>query len=54
VLGALGMDTDEYTLPYVAGWSDGKPEAVAATADRVLKTAKEILAKTEEFVPVPA
>jgi antirestriction protein ArdC len=51
VLGALGFDTDAYTLPYVAGWSDGKPEVVAATADRVLKTVKEVLAKTEEFVP---
>jgi antirestriction protein ArdC len=54
VLGALGMDTDEYSLPYVAGWSDGKPEVIAATADRVLKTVKEILAKTEEFVPIAA
>jgi len=54
VLGSVGMPTDEYTLPYIAGWSDGKPEAVAATADRVLKTTKEILAKIEEFVPVPA
>jgi antirestriction protein ArdC len=53
VLGALGLDTDEYTLPYVAGWSDGKPEVVAATADRVLKTVKQILASVEEFVPVP-
>jgi antirestriction protein ArdC len=52
VLGAVGFDTDAYTLPYVAGWSDGKPEAVAATADRVLKTTKEILAKIEEFTLV--
>jgi antirestriction protein ArdC len=51
VLGALGFDTDAYTLPYVAGWSDGKTEVIAATADRVLKCTKEILAKTEEFVP---
>jgi antirestriction protein ArdC len=54
VLGALGMPTDDYSLPYIGGWSDGKPEAVAATADRVLKCTKQILAATEEFVPVPA
>jgi antirestriction protein ArdC len=52
VLGSVGFDTDEYTLPYIAGWSDGKPEAIAATADRVLKTVKQILASVEEFVPV--
>ena len=52
VLGALGMDTDAYTLPYISGWSDGKPEVIAATADRVLKCTKQILAKVEEFVTV--
>jgi antirestriction protein ArdC len=52
-----GLPTEEYSLPYVAGWSDGKPEAVAATADRVLKCSKQILAITEpadEEVSVPA
>jgi antirestriction protein ArdC len=42
-----GLPTESYSLPYIAGWSNGKPEAVAATADRVLKTAKQILAITE-------
>jgi hypothetical protein len=42
-----GLPTDDYSIPYVAGWSNGKPEAVAATADRVLKTVKQILASTE-------
>jgi antirestriction protein ArdC len=42
-----GMPTDGYSVPYVAGWSDGKTEAIAATADRVLKTAKQILAVTD-------
>jgi antirestriction protein ArdC len=42
-----GLPTESYSLPYIAGWSDGKPEAVAATADRVLKCAKQILAITE-------
>jgi hypothetical protein len=42
-----GLTTDDYSVPYVAGWSDGKTEVIAATADRVLKTAKEILATTD-------
>lgn len=42
-----GLATEEYSVPYVAGWSNGKTEVIAATADRVLKTAKQILAKTE-------
>jgi antirestriction protein ArdC len=42
-----GLPTEEYSLPYISGWSDGKPEVVAATADRVLRTAKQILAITE-------
>ena len=33
-------------MPYVAGWSNGKTEVIAVTADRVLKTATQILAKT--------
>ena len=49
VLAAHGVPTDEYSLPYIAGWSDGKPEVVAATADRVLKAAKQILATTEKI-----
>ena len=43
-----GLPTDAYSVPYVAGWSNGKTEVIAATADRVLKAAKQILAKTEE------
>lgn len=46
VMAEHGVATDDYTLPYVAGWSDGKAEVVAATADRVLKTSREVLAKT--------
>jgi antirestriction protein ArdC len=42
-----GLPTETYSLPYVAGWSGGKTEVIAATADRVLRTAKTILAKTE-------
>jgi antirestriction protein ArdC len=46
VMAEHGIASDAYTLPYVAGWSDGKSEVIASTADRVLKTSREILAKT--------
>lgn len=49
-----GLPSDAYTLPYVAGWSNGKPEVVAATADRVLKAAKQILAVTQAEEPAAA
>jgi len=49
-----GLPTETYTLPYVAGWSNGKSEMVAVTADRVLKTSREILAKTAPAEEVAA
>jgi DNA primase len=41
----LGLDTSDYSLPYIAGWAEeGKTaEVLAATATRVLKTASTIL-----------
>ncbi|TYL51677.1 ImmA/IrrE family metallo-endopeptidase [Nocardioides sp. BGMRC 2183] len=45
---AHGMDTSDYTIPYVATWAETVPdktpvEAVQATAERVRKTAVQIL-----------
>ena len=48
VLQAQGVETDGYSLPYVAGWSGGKAEVVADTAARVLATAAAILADLTE------
>ena len=48
VLQAQGIETDGYSLPYVAGWSGGKAEVVADTAARVLATAAAILADLTE------
>jgi antirestriction protein ArdC len=42
-----GLPTDAYSIPYVAGWSNGKTEVIAATADRVLRTVKQVLATTQ-------
>ena len=49
-----GLPTEDYTVPYVAGWSNGKTEVIAFTADRVLKTAKQILATTDPNVDADA
>lgn len=43
VAGSLGLPTDGYSFPYVAGWSDGDLKAIQATGQAVLKTAETIL-----------
>ncbi len=40
---AAGMTPEDYSLPYVARWSNGDPAAVRLTAERVVSTAREIL-----------
>jgi hypothetical protein len=40
---AHGIDSGEYTVPYVAGWSGGATGPVMSTAERVLSTAGRIL-----------
>lgn len=50
VLGALGLDTGKYSAPYVRSWSEGKPELVKETAERVIKTAKSILLTLDSMV----
>jgi len=37
-----GIDTAQYTIPYVAHWSGGEIELVQATAERVIDTARTI------------
>ena len=48
VAAAHGMDTSDYTIPYVSGWAATVPEkapveVVQATGERVRKTAASIL-----------
>lgn len=42
VAGVLGMDTSDYSIGYVAGWSDGDTEVIKATAANVLRAAHKI------------
>jgi antirestriction protein ArdC len=43
VTAAHGLFADDYSVPYVAGWSGGDLDRVAASATRVLATARTIL-----------
>src|SRR5207249_4065963 len=47
IVRSAGLDSDTYSLPYVAGWSDGKAEIVRGTAEHVIATAREIMASLE-------
>lgn len=43
VLGALGHDTTDYTIPYVTGWAGGDLDKIRATAAAVTTHAHHIL-----------
>lgn len=43
VLTHFGIDADEYSIPYVAGWSESKPETVKAAAEVVFQTARQVI-----------
>ena len=47
VLGAAGVDTRGYSLPYLAGWSDGDVSLLRDTADRVINVAGRIIHEME-------
>ena len=45
VIGAAhGLDTSGYTIPYVAGWASADLDLIRGTAERVLSTARQVLA----------
>ena len=44
---AAGLTTDGYSFPYVAGWADGEVKVIQDTAERVITTARAILAQLE-------
>ncbi len=51
--GLLGLDTAAYSIGYVAGWADGEPDTIRATATRVL-SAVHTLAHALTPTPAPA
>lgn len=51
-----GVATEAYSLPYIAGWSDGDVDVITATAQRVAKTARAIIEAVDATMgaaPVP-
>lgn len=55
VAGILGLDTSSYSIGYVAGWSNGEPETIKATAANVLRAAHALAdALTEQPETVAA
>lgn len=47
VCASLGLDTSDYSLPYVASWSGGDLDTVAATANRVIGCAHNVIEHLE-------
>ena len=43
VCAAAGLPSEDYSLPYVAGWAAGDPATVRRTAERVVVTARRAL-----------
>lgn len=48
ICGSHGLDSGDYTFPYVAGWSNGDLATVRGTADKVLRLAREVLERIEK------
>jgi hypothetical protein len=48
VASALGLYTSDYSFPYVARWGGGDAELVAATAERVIAAAGDLLASAAQ------
>ncbi len=58
VLDTLGVDSADYSIPYVTNWAGGDIELVRSTAERVLGAARTIIDRLEatldiELIPNP-
>lgn len=43
VCGAVGLDSGDYSFPYVTRWAEGSTEVLRETGERVIGCAKQIL-----------
>jgi hypothetical protein len=48
VCNAIGVDTGDYSFPYVTRWADGNVELVKAAAERSIAYAKRMLEELQE------
>lgn len=53
VMGAIGIDSGDYTIPYVSGWAGGNADVVRSTAERVLSTSARLVERIELQLAVP-
>jgi hypothetical protein len=51
VCDALGLDSGDYSFPYVTRWAEGSDELVGQTAERAISCAKVILNALESTPP---
>lgn len=52
VMDTLGIDSAEYSIPYVANWAGADVDLVRSTAERVLTTARTIVGDLEQRLGV--
>jgi hypothetical protein len=52
VCDTVGVNAGDYSIPYVANWAGADSSVVRATAERVLDTARTIVARLEEALGV--
>lgn len=48
VCDAIGLDSGDYSFPYVTRWAEGREDRVREAAERAIGCAKEILGELEE------
>lgn len=48
----IGLESQSYSVPYIAGWSGGDPKLIEATAQRVLETTKRLVDTLEHDLGV--
>ena len=54
VCATLGIDTEDYSFPYLARWSQGDIDLIRATAERPISCARRILTELGLAVTDPA
>jgi len=53
VMGELGLDSADYTLPYVADWAAGNTELILSTANRAVTAARQVLDQLTRTLDLP-
>jgi hypothetical protein len=54
VCAATGIESDNYSFPYVAHWSSGDINLVKTTAERVVRLAHDVITQINNRQPAPA